>query len=89
MFVCFFVSLSICRSPTAPSSVRWAAESPLQFYVNHAGSPRVTAYGPGLTYGVVNKTATFTIYKKYATEGEEVGGGGLRWFVVSMTSETE
>ncbi|KAM4612801.1 filamin B a [Polymixia lowei] len=44
-------------------------ESPLQFYVNHASSPSVTAYGPGLIYGVANKTATFTIYTEDAAEG--------------------
>ncbi|XP_069025647.1 filamin-B isoform X3 [Embiotoca jacksoni] len=44
-------------------------ESPLQFYVNHASSPNVTAYGPGLSYGVANKTATFTVYTEDASEG--------------------
>ncbi|XP_076125415.1 filamin B a [Alosa pseudoharengus] len=44
-------------------------ESPLQFYVNHASGPNVTAYGPGLVYGVANKTATFTIYTEDASEG--------------------
>ncbi|KAJ8259883.1 hypothetical protein GJAV_G00174540 [Gymnothorax javanicus] len=44
-------------------------ESPLQFYVNHASSPSVTAYGPGLVYGTANKTATFTIFTEDATEG--------------------
>ncbi|XP_066554329.1 filamin B a isoform X1 [Amia ocellicauda] len=44
-------------------------ESPLQFYVNHANSPSVTAYGPGLVYGIANKTATFTIYTEDAAEG--------------------
>lgn len=45
-------------------------ESPLQFYVNNANSPNVTAYGPGLVYGVANKPATFTIYTDDAAEGE-------------------
>ena len=36
-------------------------ESPLQFYVNYPNSGSVSAYGPGLVYGVANKTATFTI----------------------------
>ncbi|XP_076028123.1 filamin B a isoform X2 [Genypterus blacodes] len=44
-------------------------ESPLQFYVNHASCPNVTAYGPGLSYGVANKTATFTVYTEDAYEG--------------------
>uniref|UniRef100_A0A8B9JFG6 Filamin B n=1 Tax=Astyanax mexicanus TaxID=7994 RepID=A0A8B9JFG6_ASTMX len=44
-------------------------ESPLQFYVNNANSPNVTAYGPGLVYGVANKPATFTIYTEDAAEG--------------------
>uniref|UniRef100_A0A665V265 Filamin B n=1 Tax=Echeneis naucrates TaxID=173247 RepID=A0A665V265_ECHNA len=44
-------------------------ESPLQFYVNHASSPNVTAYGPGLSYGVANKMATFTVYTEDASEG--------------------
>ncbi|XP_029007336.1 filamin-B isoform X2 [Betta splendens] len=44
-------------------------ESPLQFYVNHISSPSVTAYGPGLSYGVANKLATFTVYTEDASEG--------------------
>ncbi|KAI4879622.1 hypothetical protein NFI96_025042 [Prochilodus magdalenae] len=44
-------------------------ESPLQFYVNNANSPNVTAYGPGLVYGVANKPATFTIFTEDAGEG--------------------
>ncbi|MED6241044.1 hypothetical protein ATANTOWER_018906, partial [Ataeniobius toweri] len=44
-------------------------ESPLQFYVNHASSPNVTAYGPGLSYGVANKVAAFTVYTDDASEG--------------------
>ncbi|KAF7693127.1 hypothetical protein HF521_008443 [Silurus meridionalis] len=44
-------------------------ESPLQFYVNNANSPNVTANGPGLVYGVANKPATFTIYTEDAAEG--------------------
>ncbi|XP_076600524.1 filamin B a isoform X2 [Chaetodon auriga] len=44
-------------------------ESPLQFYVNHASSPNVTAYGPGLSYGVANKAATFTVFTEDASEG--------------------
>ncbi|XP_041835805.1 filamin-B isoform X2 [Melanotaenia boesemani] len=44
-------------------------ESPLQFYVNHVSSPYVTAYGPGLSYGVANKTAKFTVYTEDASDG--------------------
>uniref|UniRef100_A0A674DR18 Filamin B n=1 Tax=Salmo trutta TaxID=8032 RepID=A0A674DR18_SALTR len=44
-------------------------ESPLQFYVNNANSANVTASGPGLVYGVANKTAMFTIYTEDATDG--------------------
>ncbi|XP_030274937.1 filamin-B-like isoform X1 [Sparus aurata] len=44
-------------------------ESPLQFYVNHASSPSVTAYGPGLSYGVANKMASFTVFTDDASEG--------------------
>ncbi|KAK2861659.1 hypothetical protein Q5P01_001192 [Channa striata] len=44
-------------------------ESPLQFYVNHISSPSVTAYGPGLSYGVANKLATFTVFTEDASEG--------------------
>lgn len=52
------------------------AESPLQFYVNHASSPNVTAYGPGLSYGVANKLATFTVFTEDASEGTLATGGG-------------
>lgn len=44
-------------------------ESPLQFYVNHASSPSVSAYGPGLVYGTTNKTAMFTVYTEDASDG--------------------
>ncbi|KAM6470410.1 filamin-B isoform 3-T3 [Liasis olivaceus] len=44
-------------------------ESPLQFYVNYPNSGNVTAYGPGLVYGVANKPATFTIVTEDAGEG--------------------
>ncbi|XP_023668566.2 filamin-C isoform X9 [Paramormyrops kingsleyae] len=43
--------------------------SPLQFYVDAINSGHVTAYGPGLSHGVVNKPATFTIVTKDAGEG--------------------
>ncbi|XP_066182806.1 filamin-B isoform X4 [Sylvia atricapilla] len=44
-------------------------ESPLQFYVNYPNSGSVSAYGPGLIYGVANKPATFTIVTEDAGEG--------------------
>lgn len=44
--------------------------SPLQFYVDAVNSGVVTAYGPGLSYGMVNKSATFTVVTKNAGEGK-------------------
>ncbi|XP_072277321.1 filamin-B [Pyxicephalus adspersus] len=44
-------------------------ESPLQFYVNYPNTGSVSAYGPGLIYGVANKPATFTIVTEDAGEG--------------------
>lgn len=43
--------------------------SPLQFYVDYVNSGHVTAYGPGLTHGTVNKAAQFTVNTKDAGEG--------------------
>ncbi|CAN9508345.1 unnamed protein product [Ophioblennius macclurei] len=43
--------------------------SPLQFYVDAINSGHVTAFGPGLTHGTVNRAATFTIVTKDAGEG--------------------
>ncbi|XP_051545387.1 filamin-C-like [Myxocyprinus asiaticus] len=43
--------------------------SPLQFYVDVMNSGMVTAYGPGLCHGTVNKLATFTVITKNAGEG--------------------
>ncbi|KAF6090406.1 filamin A [Phyllostomus discolor] len=43
--------------------------SPLQFYVDYINCGHVTAYGPGLTHGVVNKPAVFTVNTKDAGEG--------------------
>ncbi|XP_043944575.1 filamin-C isoform X3 [Protopterus annectens] len=43
--------------------------SPLQFYVDAINSGHVNAYGPGLSHGIVNKPATFTIVTKDAGEG--------------------
>ena len=56
------------------------SESPLQFYVNHASSPNVTAYGPGLSYGVAQKMATFTVFTEDASEGARGQNVTLREF---------
>lgn len=45
------------------------AGSPLQFYVDAINSGHVTAYGPGLSHGIVSRPATFTIVTKDAGEG--------------------
>ncbi|KAK2120926.1 hypothetical protein P7K49_002312 [Saguinus oedipus] len=45
--------------------------SPFQFYMDCINCGHVTAYGPGLTHGVVNKPTTFTINTKDAGEGEQ------------------
>ncbi|CAL8086608.1 unnamed protein product [Calicophoron daubneyi] len=45
--------------------------SPYRFFVDTIGSGRVTAYGPGLSYGVTNHPAEFTVVTK------DSGGGGL------------
>ncbi|KAM6960914.1 filamin-C-like [Aplochiton taeniatus] len=43
--------------------------SPLQFFVDAMNSGVVTAYGPGLSYGMVNKSTSFTVVTKNAGEG--------------------
>ncbi|XP_062318217.1 filamin-C-like isoform X1 [Osmerus eperlanus] len=43
--------------------------SPLQFYVDTMNTGLVTAYGPGLCHGTVNKQATFTVITRNAGEG--------------------
>lgn len=43
--------------------------SPLQFYVDYMNSGNVSAYGPGLIHGTVNKPAIFTVNTKDAGEG--------------------
>nr|XP_057923391.1 filamin-C isoform X2 [Doryrhamphus excisus] len=43
--------------------------SPLQFFVDAINSGHVTAYGPGLSHGVTDTPATFTIATKDAGEG--------------------
>uniref|UniRef100_A0A674CK10 Filamin C n=1 Tax=Salmo trutta TaxID=8032 RepID=A0A674CK10_SALTR len=43
--------------------------SPLQFYVDAMNSGLVTAYGPGLCHGTINKPVTFTVVTQNAGEG--------------------
>ncbi|XP_078730303.1 filamin-C-like isoform X1 [Lampetra fluviatilis] len=43
--------------------------SPLQFFVDAIDSGHVSAFGPGLSHGTVNKPASFTIHTKDAGEG--------------------
>ncbi|XP_030622681.1 filamin-C-like isoform X2 [Chanos chanos] len=43
--------------------------SPMQFFVDAMNTGMVTAYGPGLCHGIVNKPATFTVVTKNAGEG--------------------
>lgn len=50
------------------------AGSPLQFYVDAINSGHVTAYGPGLSHGTVNRAAAFTIVTKDAGEGRDGPG---------------
>ncbi|KAH8870338.1 Filamin-A [Schistosoma japonicum] len=45
--------------------------SPYKFYVDIAGTGRITAYGPGLSHGITSQLAEFTIVTK------EAGVGGL------------
>ncbi|KAA0720868.1 Filamin-C [Triplophysa tibetana] len=45
--------------------------SPLQFYVDAINSGHVNAYGAGLSHGMVNKPAVFTIITKDAGEGDD------------------
>ncbi|RXM35146.1 Filamin-A [Acipenser ruthenus] len=46
--------------------------SPLHFYVDYVDSGHVTAYGPGLIHGTVNKPAVFTVNTKDAGEGNNM-----------------
>lgn len=43
--------------------------SPFKFHVDAVNSGHVTAYGPGLTHGIVNEPAYFTIVTKDAGAG--------------------
>lgn len=64
--------ISCCSTPAArhqPVLCFSSTGSPLQFYVDAINSGHVTAYGPGLTHGTVNRPATFTIVTKDAGEG--------------------
>lgn len=60
----------------------------MQFYVDAADSTMVTAYGPGLCHGTVNKPATFTVVTKNAKEGKHCDQGSLvhsydlPWFIL-------
>uniref|UniRef100_A0A3P9J076 Filamin C, gamma a (actin binding protein 280) n=1 Tax=Oryzias latipes TaxID=8090 RepID=A0A3P9J076_ORYLA len=58
-----------CRQGKPLALLTFATGSPLQFYVDAVNSGVVTAYGPGLSYGMVNKAATFTVVTKNAGEG--------------------
>uniref|UniRef100_A0A8C6NZL1 Filamin C n=1 Tax=Nothobranchius furzeri TaxID=105023 RepID=A0A8C6NZL1_NOTFU len=51
------------------TSQHFISDLPLQFYVDAVNSGVVTAYGPGLSYGTVNKAAAFTVVTKNAGEG--------------------
>ena len=46
--------------------------SPFQFHVDAINSGFVTAYGPGLSHGVANEPAEFTIVTKDAGAGRLV-----------------
>lgn len=60
---------SRCRGPVS-LTVPVSPGSPLQFYVDAINPRHVSAYGPGLSHGMVNKPCTFTIVTKDAGEGE-------------------
>lgn len=66
--------ISCCSAPAAcyqPVLCFSSTGSPLQFYVDAINSGHVTAYGPGLTHGTVNRPAAFTIVTKDAGEGTD------------------
>lgn len=63
---CCFIHLN---SESVPYFLIPLEGSPLQFFVDAVNSGVVTAYGPGLSYGMVNKAATFTVVTKNAGEG--------------------
>lgn len=48
--------------------------------MDYVNCGHVTAYGPGLTHGVVNKPAVFTVNTKaVGGEGVSLGERGLLW----------
>lgn len=57
--------------------------SPLQFYVDYMNSGNVSAYGPGLIHGTVNKPAVFTVNTKDAGEGKTQSHGSIHLAVCS------
>lgn len=57
--------------------------SPLQFYVDYMNSGNVSAYGPGLIHGTVNKPAVFTVNTKDAGEGKTQSRGSVHLAVCS------
>lgn len=60
--------------------------SPLQFYVDAINSGHVTAYGPGLSHGMVNKPSVFTIVTKDAGEGNFLSSNQCCHFPVPATT---
>lgn len=70
----------LCISPLSLSSLHLSSlalllcltGSPLQFYVDYVNSGNVSAYGPGLIHGTVNKPAVFTVNTKDAGEGRTI-----------------
>ena len=63
--------------------------SPLQFYVDAMTIGQVTAYGPGLCHGTVNKPATFTVVTKNAGEGNLIINPSLTLTYVRPVSVAE
>lgn len=59
--------------------------SPLQFFVDYMNSGNVSAYGPGLIHGTVNKPAVFTVDTKDAGEGERLHPPTLTTTVTMVT----
>lgn len=50
--------------------------SPFKFHVDAVNSGHVTAYGPGLSHGIVNEPAYFTIVTK------DAGAGRLLFIII-------
>ncbi|XP_043200377.1 filamin-A-like isoform X2 [Amphibalanus amphitrite] len=51
--------------------------SPFKFHVDSISSGYVTAYGPGLIYGITGEPANFTVSTKDAGSGSATSRGGL------------